>query len=142
MNKITCVIYLLLVSHAAAACYVTAQTKDQKFEEAEKIFVGKLLKAELAEENPFYMRLKLTYEVKEGFKGELNDKEIVYTAIDFAACGLGASGFYGDQVIFTGPDSQTGVPPSFTLDESWAPDGFKYSKESLEWLKFLRGKKL
>ncbi|WP_444898466.1 hypothetical protein ACJJIX_15935 [Microbulbifer sp. VAAC004] len=140
MNKIICVIYLLFISHTTAACYVAAQTKEQKFDEAEKVFVGKLLKAELAEENPTYMELKLTYKVKEGFKGQLNDKEVVYTAIDLAACGLGASGFYGDQVIFTGSGSQTQAPPSFTLDKSWTPNGFVYSRESLEWLEYLRSK--
>ncbi len=135
-------ILLLLFSSAAQACYVTKQTKEQVVAEAKEIFIGALQKAELVEKNPIYMRLRLTYKVIEGFKGKMGKTMVVYTAIDLAACGLGATGFYGEQLLFTGKKGQVSNSDSFSLSKKLTTSGWVYSKESMDWIAFLRGNTL
>lgn len=136
------VILLLLFSSTAQACYVTKQSKEQIVGAAKEIFIGALQKAELLEENPIYMQLKLSYKVIEGFKGKVGETMVVYTAVDFTACGLGATGFYGEQLLFTGKKGQVSNSDSFSLPKELAANGWEYSKESMEWISFLRGSTL
>ena len=131
-------ILLLFFSCAAQACYVTKQSKEQVVGEANEIFIGALQKAEIVEENPIYMKLRLSYTVIESFKGNVDETMVVYTAVDFAACGLGATGFYGEQLLFAGKNGQVSNADSFSLSKELTADGWVYSKESMEWIAFLR----
>ena len=131
-------ILLLLFSSAAQACYVTKQTKEQIVAEAKEIFIGTLQKAELVEGNPIYMQLRLSYNVIEGFKGEIGKTMVVYTAVDFAACGLGTTGFHGNQLLFTGKKDQVSNSDSFSLSKELTASGWVYSKESMSWIVYLR----
>ncbi len=135
-------IFLLLFSSAAQACYVSEQSKEQIVGEAKEIFIGALQKAELVEKNPIYMRLRLSYKVIESFKGEIGETIVVYTTVDIAACGLGATGFYSDQLLFTGKKGQVSNSDSFSLSKELTANGWVYSKESTEWITFLREKTL
>ena len=142
MKKYLFIFGLVVYSGFANACIATVQSNEKVFEEAQKIFIGKLTKAELIEDNPIYMRLRLTYLVLEGFKGNLSENEVVYTSVGIASCGLGPTGFYSDQLIFTGASLQAVSPPSFSLTKKLTPSGVVYTEDNMKWIELLRAKNL
>lgn len=139
MRKRCLIPCVLLLSLDAFACYYTSQSKAEKVASAEKVFLGSLEKAELHGDGPLD-RLKLTFIVEESFKGNVGEREVVYSGLGGGDCGIGAAGFHSSMLIFTDAKARTGTyNGSFSMvPELTGSDEWEYVNDELEWLQFLR----